>query len=253
MKPLVFLTLIASSFVSLSQDLTLQKTASHPMQYYVSLPKGWTKTKAWPVVVVLEAAEKEYKQNAERFVAARNEMPFIIVAPFNTNNGNQGRRDPKLFPYSNETWDYIDKVGDCQFNDEGIEKIIQEVAAKYNGEKKVYITGFEAGTHVLWSIVLNHPQLLNAAASVAGNFRNRCVEVGKISNDQSRKKLPIKSFVGDADEYFGPSGKLYNQWTEVKSIAIANGFENISETIISKKSHEPMPAEVLNYFFSLLK
>lgn len=254
MKRLSLLTLIALSNVAYSQStLTLQKAAGHPIQYYISLPKDWTKAKSWPVVVVLEAADKEYQKNAERFVTARGDMPFILVAPFNTNNGNQGRRDPKLFPYSNETWDYMEKVGDCQFNDEGIEKIIQEVADKYNGEKKVYITGFEAGAHVLWSIVLNHPELLKAAAPVAGNFRNRCVESGKTSNDPSKKNLPIKSFVGDGDEYFRPSGKVYNQWTEVKSLAESNGYENISENVIAKKGHEPMPSEVMNYFLSLLK
>ncbi len=209
MKQLSLLTLIALCNVGYSQNsLTLQQVAGHPMQYYLSLPKDWTTSKSWPVVVVLEAADKEYQKNAERFEAARGDMPFILVAPINTNNGNQGRRDPKLFPYSNETWDYIEKVGDCQFNDEGIGKIIQEVTSKYNGEKKVYITGFEAGAHALWSIVFNHPEWLKAAAPVAGNFRNRCVELGKVSNDASKKNLPIKSFVGDGDEYFRPGKNL---------------------------------------------
>jgi poly(3-hydroxybutyrate) depolymerase len=147
----------------------------------------------------------------------------------------------------------MEKVGDCQFNEEGLQNIIKEVSMKYNGEQKVFLTGFEAGTHVLWAIVLNHPEWLKAAASVAGNFKNRCAEPSKISTDISRKNLPIKSFVGDKDEYFSPSGKLYNQWTEVKSLAASHGFENISETVLSNKDHAPMPGEVMNYFNSLLK
>jgi poly(3-hydroxybutyrate) depolymerase len=254
MKNLLLFFLLALSFcIAKSQELSLQKTKDHPIQYYLSLPQGWSKAKTWPVVVVLEAADKEYQKNAERFVAARGAMPFILVAPINTNNGNQGRRDPKLFPYSNETWNYMEKVGDCQFNDEGIGKIMKEVAILYNGENKIYVTGFEAGAHVLWSLVFNHPEWLNAAASVAGNFRNRCVEPSKISNSPSRKNLLIKSFVGDADDYFGPGGKVYNQWTEVKSLALSHGFENISETVIRGKGHVPMPEEVMNYFNSLLK
>ena len=79
-------------------DLQQIKCEKHPMEYFVSLPKNWGKSKQWPVVVVFESADKEYKKNAERFAAARGEMPFIIVAPFNTNNGNQARRDPKVFP-----------------------------------------------------------------------------------------------------------------------------------------------------------
>ncbi len=252
-KLLVLFGAVEAFSQSNSSDLQLNKAENHPIQYYLSIPKNWNRNRQWPMVVILEAADKEYKKNAERFINARGDMPFILIAPFNTNNGNQGRRDPNTFPYSIETWDYIDKVGDCQFNEEGLQQIIKEVSAKYNGEQKIYLTGFEAGTHVLWSTVFNHPEWLKAAASVAGNFRNRCVEPGKISKDPSGKNLPIKSFVGDKDEYFRPSGKIYNQWTEVKSIASTNGFENVSETIISNKDHVPMPEEVMNYFYSLLQ
>src|SRR5690242_4395765 len=120
---LILLTAITTFAQTNSSEHQLIKAENHPMQYYLSLPKGWSKDKQWPVVIILEAADKEYKKNMERFIAARGEMPFILVAPFNTNNGNQGRRDKKLFPYSTETWDYMDKVGDCQFNDEGIKNI----------------------------------------------------------------------------------------------------------------------------------
>ncbi len=257
MKAIFSFLMLMNAFNAFTQpnstEPLLIKAENHPIQYYLSLPKGWNKNKQWPVVVVLEAAEKEYKKNMERFMVARGEMPFILVAPFNTNNGNSGRRDSKVFPYSTETWDYMEKVGDCQFNDEGIQSIIKEVAAKYNGEQKIFLTGFEAGTHVLWSMVFNHPEWLKTAASVAGNFRNRCVEPSKISNDPSKKNLAIKSFVGEKDEYLAPSGKFYNQWTEVKSLATSHGYENVSETVLPNKGHVPMPEEVIAYFNSLLK
>ncbi len=41
------------------------KTAStHPMQYYLSLPEHWVAGKRWPVVVVIESAEREFLQAA---------------------------------------------------------------------------------------------------------------------------------------------------------------------------------------------
>jgi predicted peptidase len=236
-----------------SSALQLKTANNHPMQYFVSLPKGWNKSKKWPVVMILEAADKEYKTNAERFLKARGETPVILVAPYNTNNGNSGRRDEKVFPYSKETWDYIEKVGDCQFNDDGIHQIIQDVSKDFSGEEKIYLTGFEAGAHALWSIVFNHPEYLKAAIPVAGNFRNRCIEPSKISKDSSKKNLPIHSIVGEEDDYFSPLGKVYNQWIEVKTLGEKNGFSNISETVISKKGHVPMPEEVLNYINSLQK
>ena len=81
-----------------SQSELQFKTANgHAMMYYISLPQNWTAAKSWPVVFILEAAEKEFKNNAQRFVDARGSAPFILVAPVNTNNGNQGRKTQKYF------------------------------------------------------------------------------------------------------------------------------------------------------------
>ncbi|HTH57980.1 MAG TPA: hypothetical protein VL728_18160 [Cyclobacteriaceae bacterium] len=255
MKPvIVFAAALLTFHLSAQPELSLVKADKHPMQYYLSLPKGWSKERAWPVVVILESASKEYKANAEQFVTARGGRPFILIAPINTNNGNQSRRDATVFPYSSETWDYMDKIGDCQFNDEGIVAIVKEVAEKYHGESKVFITGFEAGAHSLWSIVFHHPDLLKAAAPVAGNFLNRCVEQVKISNDPSKANLPVRSFRGGkVNQSFPPATFLSEQWKVVKSLAQSNGYKNISEEVVPAKSHEPMPNEVLAYFSGLLE
>jgi poly(3-hydroxybutyrate) depolymerase len=236
-----------------TEDIKLLTATGHPMQYYVSLPKGWTATKKWPTVMIFEAAEKEYKANLNRFVDARGELPFIFVAPIHTNNGNQGRRDPNLFPYSIETWNYIDKVGDCIFNDDGIKQIFIDCKAKFSAEEQYYITGFEAGTHLLWSMIFHRPEFVKAAAPVAGNFRARCVDVNSISSNPVKSKIPINAFVGELDDAWGPSAMLYGQWVEAKNLALKNGYKEITETIIKGKGHEPMPSEVLAYFIKLSK
>ena len=252
-KIILFVAIVAFSSASAQTgDLKLTTASNHPMQYYISLPKGWNSSRKWPVAVVLEAAEKDYKVNAERFLSTRGDLPFILIAPINTNNGNQGRRDPSIFPYSTETWDYMDKVGDCQFNDEGILNIIADVAKQYNGESKIYVTGFEAGTHVLWSFVFNHPEILMAAVPVAGNWRNRCFIPEQITNDPNKKKFPIHSIVGEQDEGFGPKGIVYGQWTSVRDLAASHGYKDISETVVAKQGHVPMPEEVWAYFRSLI-
>lgn len=233
------------------QTLSLKTANGHPMKYYISLPQNWNKEKTWPVVFILEAATKQFEENAKRFINARGNLPFILVAPINTNNGNQGRRDPELFPYSNETWNFIDAVGDCKFNAEGIRQIMIDVQKEFHAEDKIYITGFEAGAHDLWSIVFNHPEYLKGVAVVAGNFRDRCTSAPAKSDADHKRTLPIVSFVGSLDDYFGPNGKVYNQWESVKNLAMNNGFQNISETIVQGVGHEPMPKEVLYYFNSI--
>jgi poly(3-hydroxybutyrate) depolymerase len=248
------LILPAYLFAQKNSNDTLQlKTAgNHPMQYFISLPDNWTKEKKWPVVVIIESADKEYKENALRFVRARKAMPFILVAPFNVNNSRQGRRDPKIFPYSEETWDMIDKTGDCKFNMDGITRIVADVQKQYNGEEKYFITGFEAGAHTVWQFLFQHPERLKAAAPVAGNYnQNSCMTAQAFSEDSSLVNLPVRGFSGSMDEAFGPNGIVYYQWKNARQAAVAHGYKNISETTIPGKGHIPLPTEVLSWFYDI--
>ena len=248
-------SILLSTRVSGQQQdkLQLKKAQGSPMQYFLSLPSGWQSgsAKKWPVIVVFEAAEKEYKKNAQRFADARGAMPFIIVAPFITTNGQQGLRDPSVFPYTPATWDSIEHMTTCRFDMDGIRQVIKDVQQQYGGTEKVYITGFEAGTHLLWALLFQHPELLYAAAPVAGNYRERCMENGNFSTDPSRTGLPVKNFTGAQDTIFSVKGNLYNQYELAKKQALAHGFRNFSEEVIPGKGHVPMPAEVLHYFFGL--
>jgi predicted peptidase len=235
---------------SLGVDSTspiLKTSKSHPMQYYVSTPKGWTATKKFPVVILFEAAEKEYKKNIERFIVARGEAPFILVQPIHTNNGSQGRGDPTLFPYTRETWTYIDKVGDCQFNSDGINAIYNEVRDEYNTEDRWYVTGFEAGTHMLWWMVFSHPELVKAAAAVAGNYRSRCVDENSIDRNP-KSSIIIKCFFGDQDELEKSGAVLYNQWIQARDVAKKKGYDNVSEQVVAGKGHVTMEKEVMEFF-----
>jgi predicted peptidase len=237
------------------KDSVMLKTASgHPMQYFISLPEGWSKQKKWPVIVVIEAADKEYRENALRFVRARKNLPFIIVAPYNVNNSRSGRRDPAIFPYSPQTWDYIEKVSDCQFNLDGLTQVVKDVQSEYNGEDKYYLTGFEAGTHTVWQMVFQHPERLRAAAPVEGNYnQNSCMSAPLFSTDISRVNLPVKGFAGADDNVFGPKGPIYSQWQAAKKAASDHGFTKVDEIVIDGKGHVPMPDEVVAYFYGLFR
>ena len=232
-------------------SLLLKTAGGHPMQYYVALPAHWTPDRQWPIVVVAEAADKEFKLNAERFAEARGELPFIIVAPINVTNGSQGQGDPKVFPYSRATWDAIAKDGVCKFDLDGLEQVIREVKRDYRGEDKVYLTGFEAGTHLVWAEVFRHPEWLAAAAPVAGNYRGRCMEDGAFSAHPARAALPLRALSGGEDTLWGQGGGNYAQWLDAKKLAQDHGYANFSETIVAGKGHVPLPREVLDWFFSV--
>jgi hypothetical protein len=254
MKNIFLLMLFIRCTTASGQDkIELKKAANHPIRYYISLPANWSPEKTWPVIVAIEAAEKEFKLNAERFVEARGDLPFIIVSPVITTNGNHGQHDPKIYPYSIADWKFIDSVSTCEFDTKGMAAIINDIKSLYHGEDKIYITGYEAGAHLVWTMILRFPEKLNAAAPVASNFQSRCVEEKSISNDPSGIHLPVRGITGYNDMYFGAKGPYYNQYENAKALATSHGFDNISEIRVAGKDHVPLPADVMDWFASLLK
>jgi len=250
---LIICFISANRLYSQSSKLELKRASNHPIQYYVSLPDNWSPKANWPVVIVLSDAEKQFKKDAQQFISARKNLPFIIVTPFITTNGSQGHRDSTIYPYSKSVWDSIDRMSICKFDMEGLQSIIKDIQKNYAGTGKFFITGFEAGTHLVWAMIFQHPELLYAAAPVAGNYRSRCMESNSFSNDASRIQLPIRNFTGSKDEDFGVNGKIYSQYVEAKNVAILHGYKNISETVIPGKGHIPLPTEVLEYFNTVWK
>lgn len=252
MKNIALLFLLAGSIFADAQPTpVLKKAEHHAMQYYLSLPTGWMKSKSWPILVVAEAAEKEFKKNAERFVAARKDLPFIIVAPIITTNGNQGLKDPSVYPYPTSTWDSIERMGNCSFDLEGIQQVVRDVQAQYGGSERFFMTGFEAGAHIVWAMTFKHPELLYAMATVGGNYRSRCMDDNVFSTNPARANLAIRNFTGAEDNDFGVRGKLYDQYLQAKKLALEHGYKNITEQVIKGKGHVPLPDEVVAYFYSL--
>jgi hypothetical protein len=143
------------------------KTAStHPIQYYLSLPDNWVAGKRWPVVVVIDSAERDFLQAATAFTQARQQRPFIIVTPFVVTNGGAGVRSVPTYHYSDQVWDTIQNSGPFKFDMDGITAIMQDVVKQYGGEDKYFITGLEAAGHTIWGILFNHPEAVRGAAIV---------------------------------------------------------------------------------------
>lgn len=228
------------------------KTAStHPIQYYISLPEGWTATKKWPVVVVIESADREFMQAATAFAQARGSRPFILVTPLVVTNGGTGYRSVPTYHYSDAVWDRIQNSGAFNFDLDGITAIIHDVAKQYGGEDKYFVTGFEAGGHTVWGILFNHPEVVRGAALVCPNYLGRWIDEQHISSAPERVELPIRNFIGTKDTLCSPGNPIYTQMQRANTLAGAHGYKNVSLVSVEGKSHERLAAEVLAYFSSL--
>ena len=230
------------------------KTAStHPIQYYLSLPEGWTANQKWPVVVVIDSAERDFENAATAFAQARRQQPFIIVTPLVVTNGGAGYRGVPSYHYSDAVWDRIEKSGAFNFDMEGIAAIIQDVTKQYGGEDKYFITGLEAAGHTVWGVLFNHPEAVRGAALVCPNYIGRWVDDAHISSAPERAALPIKNFVGTKDTLCSAGSPIYTQMQAAMTLAQSHGYKNVSFMHVEGKGHERMADEVLSYFSSLLK
>ena len=240
------------SLVYACEPPQLKTASTHPIQYYLSLPDGWTASRKWPVVVVIESADREFLQAATAFARARATRPFIIVTPLVVTNGGAGFRSVPTYHYSEAVWDRIQSSGQFTFDSDGIAAIMQDVVKQYGGEDKYFITGFEAGGHTVWGMLFNHPETLRAAALVCPNYLGRWVDESRISTAAERARLPVRNFVGTNDTLCSAGNPIYMQMQNAVSIAEAHGYKNVTLVRVEGKGHERLADEVLAYFASLL-
>ncbi len=231
----------------------LKTASSHPIQYYLSLPEGWTAGKKWPVVVVIESADREFLDAAKAFAQARQHRPFILVTPLVVTNGGSGFRNVPTYHYPDAVWTMIQESGQFNFDMDGINAVMQDVVKQYGGEDKYFVTGFEAGGHTAWGILFNHPEAIRAAALVCPNYLGRWVDEQRISSAARRTNLPIKNFVGTKDDLCSAGHPISTQMQRAMSLASAHGYQNVSLTRVGGKGHERLADEVLEYFSSLVQ
>ena len=230
----------------------LQTATTHPIQYYLSLPEGWTADKRWPVVVVIESADRDFLQAANNFALARQHRPFILVTPLVVTNGGTGYRSVPTYHYSDAVWDRIQNAGPFKFDMDGITAIMQDVVKLFGGEDKYFITGLEAAGHTIWGIILNRPEVLRGAAIVCPNYLGRWVDEAHVSSAAERVRLPVRNFIGTKDELCSPGHPIYTQMQRAISTAQAHGYGNVSVITVEGKGHERLAEEVLAYFSSLV-
>ena len=240
-----------ATLVHASDSPRLQTATTHPIQYYLSLPEGWTAAKKWPVVVIIDSAERDFLQAANNFAQARQHRSFILITPLVVTNGGAGYRSVPTYHYSDAVWDRIQDAGPFKFDLDGITAIMQDVVKQYRGEEKYFITGLEAAGHTIWGVVFNRPEGLRGAAIVCPNYLGRWVDEAHISSAAERGRLPVRNFIGSKDEFCSPGSPIFAQMQRAISIAKAHGYENVSTIIVEGKGHERLAEEIMTYFSSL--
>ncbi|MEN9677761.1 MAG: putative esterase [Verrucomicrobiota bacterium] len=208
----------------------VQTATTHPMKYYISLPKNWAPDRKWPVLVAPSAHYGDKGKNLAMFAAERDarKAGFILVAPLVIN----ADRVTDMTEYRGAVMDAITAAdaaspagsrrpdrndgARAKFDSEGIRAILQDVQKLYRGEDKVYITGFSSSTHVAYLFLFNHPELLKGVIINSGVYLGRGVAEDHIPflNSPERARLRIKYIVGEEDPGYP---KYSENWYETKA------------------------------------
>ena len=231
-----------------TSTVELKTAGGHSIEYYLALPQGWTATKKWPVVVIIESANRQFRETTDVFVKARGARPFILVTPLVVTNGGSGYRGVPTYHYSTAVWDQIEKTGGCRFDTEGIQAVVADVRKLYGGEDRYFLAGWEAAGHTVWPMIFEHPEALRAAALSGPNYAGRCMDESRFSTNPARVDLPVKVFQGAADP---PNRYFVAQWEEAKKQAEAHGYRNLSLVVVREKHHGPLAEEVLEFFSTI--
>ena len=249
-----FTTLVRADVSQLKSTSSPQlKTAStHPIQYYLSLPEDWVAGKKYPVVVVIDSADREFLQAAIAFAGARSARRFILITPLVVTNGGAEYRSVPTYHYPDTVWNRIQSEGQFKFDMDGITAIMQDMMKQFGGEDRYFIAGLEAAGHTIWGVLFNHPERVRGAVLVCPNYLGRWVDEKHISSATERTNLPIRSFVGTKDELCVAGSPIYAQMQRAMRLAENNGYKNVSLVNVAGKGHERLAEEVLAYFETLV-
>ena len=199
--PLTAGVLIVPAFASDAQEL--KTAASHPIQYYVSLPKGWSGERTWPAVMIIEAAEREFLKTLNVFEKARGDRPFILVTPLVTTNGGANYRQAETYHYSEETWAKVQE-NRCGFDLDGITAVAADVRKLYHGDSRYFLTGWEAGGHTVWALLFDASGR-GAGGGARGHELRSKVHGGRFLELAARVNLPVKVFQVDTERDKAPA------------------------------------------------
>ena len=237
-----------------AHPIEARTAAGHPMHYLVSLPIGWNSQRQWPAVVVIPDAYRHFEEATRDFSAARGDRPFVIVTPLVLGGGGTAQQHMDDFDYSQAVWARIATEGNCKFDEDGLSSVLSDVHQRFHTDDKVFMTGWEAGGHVVLAQLLNHPERIRAVAVSTPNFAGRCVNDLVPARDPVNLGIPVRMFHGSLDSAGTAQGTpLNSQWRRFDALARSRGYTDLRDVEAPNRGHGSLSEEVMAWFATLTK
>jgi poly(3-hydroxybutyrate) depolymerase len=226
-------------------QVRLKTAGAHPMQYYLSLPRGWTPARKWPVLMVFEGADRQFEKFGDTYVRARANEPFIIVAPLILSNRGAASPRDKEYQYPKAAWDRIAADGACKFDLDGVAAISAELQRDFGAQSRFYFASLESGAHIEWAWLFRYPETVRAAAFVTPNYIGRCMDDAAFSKSSAMRTVPVQILHGARDTVWQ---HLSPQAFTAKRLGEAHGMRGIVERAIAGRGYGPLADEVVQWF-----
>ncbi len=213
----------------------LKKASAHELRYFLSLPKGWSPERTWPVLVVVDGAGSSFEAQCRRHAGFRGDVPVILLAPCTFANTNSLNKD-KYPWYPQSLLDEVDKSGRLPWDDAGLLAALEDVRKDYGGEERFFITGYSGGGNLTWWNVFTRPARLRGAFPACANFYAKPAQAPEGGRD-----VPVRAFQGDKD---GHLAMLTEQWNQAEALLKEWGYTNFSRQLLPGVGHTACHKEV---------
>jgi len=210
-----------------------QSVTGHSIRYLLSLPKGWSANRKWPVIVVITGSNSNFPIIGQGYHDRRGDGPFILVTPATVSSGSQivAERYPHLSTNELARLAAASVPEKLAYDMAGLERIVAEVGEKYGGEAKVYLSGFSMGGTLAWQMALLHSDRLNMVFPVCALYDEAAGALIPDGHRAANPALPIHAFQGDKDK----SLEMFTQhWERASALAKKVGFQNVTRTVTGR-------------------
>ena len=232
-------------------DLALIK-GKHPMVGWLSLPSGWTRKGPWQVLVAVEGAGSNFVGAARSFAGSRGGRKFLVLSPVSLSNTNA--LEPAKYsvydPAVLKQWD----GKRVQFDTDGLESLLEVLRTRYGAEEKIAITGFSGGGNLCYTMALQRPERVWAAAPACANYQPGLAQGAKPVEGGGP---PVHVLTGEKDEHkdhvFGAKPGIEGQSDWAMESFQKLGFTRVKRTMLPGVGHSSCPKEVWAFLDEVLE
>jgi len=223
----------------------LVQAPGHPMVGFLSLPRGWSPRRSYPVLVSVEGAGCNFAGNHRRFATARGSRKYIVLTPVSLSNTNA--LQPKKYPHYGAKLLSEHDRNRIAFDLAGLNALLAFAKEHLGADEKIGITGFSGGGNLCYGFLARHPDRVRFAAPACANFSGQGYRDAEPVEDGGP---PVHIMTGENDPHREfthgneNSPGIEPQTDRAVEALKRLGFTKVKRTMLPGKGHATLAAEV---------